>query len=91
MNKARVYVAVKALFLSDGRIRPQEITWTDDEVYRIDKVLDYRPAAEQKISGQGDRYTVIINGRQRYLYFERNHSFTGNNLGKWYVEREENK
>jgi hypothetical protein len=40
-----------------------------------------------KAGGQGDRYTVMINGHQSYLFFERNASLTGNNIGRWFVER----
>ncbi len=37
--------------------------------------------------GQGDRYTIRINGKESYLYFERSPDLTGRNLGRWFVER----
>jgi len=40
-----------------------------------------------KAGGQGDRYTVWINGKQSYLFFERSTELTGNIIGRWFVER----
>ena len=83
----KVYVAVKADFNEDGIRLPREITWEDGTKYAIDRVLDIRQAAAMKAGGQGDRYTVRINGSQSYLFFERSTNQTGNNLGRWFVER----
>jgi len=83
----KVYVPVLAAFASDGKMIPRRIRWEDGEVYEIDKVLDCRPAAALKAGGQGDRYTVQIGGKQSYLFFERTASLTGNNMGRWFVER----
>lgn len=55
--------------------------------YEIDRVTDIKQAAAMKCGGQGDRYTIWVNGKMRYLYFERNASLTGNNIGRWFVER----
>ena len=83
----KVYVAVKADFNEDGIMLPREITWEDGTRFEIDRVLDIRQAAAMKAGGQGDRYTVKINGQQSYLFFERSTNQTGNNLGRWFVER----
>ena len=83
----KVYVAVKADFNEDGIMLPREITWEDGTKYAIDRVLDIRQAAAMKAGGQGDRYTVRINGSQSYLFFERSTSQAGNKLGRWFVER----
>ena len=83
----KVYVAVKADFNEEGIMLPREITWEDGMKYEIDRVLDIRQAAAMKAGGQGDRYTVRINGQQSYLFFERSTNQTGNNLGRWFVER----
>ena len=77
----KVYVAVKADFSEDGTMLPREITWEDGTVFVIDRVTD------MKAGGQGDRYTVTIKGQQSYLYFERSPNLTGNNIGRWFVER----
>ena len=66
---------------------PHEITWEDGTRYEIDKVTDIRQAAAMRAGGQGDRYTITINGKQSYLFFERSPNLTGNNIGRWFVER----
>ena len=86
-NRAKVYVPVEVEFRADGVMLPREITWEDGTKYEIDRVLDIRQAAAMKAGGQGDRYTVMINGMQSYLFFERSASLTGNNIGRWFVER----
>ena len=83
----KVYVAVKADFNEEGIMLPRELTWEDGTRYEIDRVLDIRQAAALKAGGQGDRYTVRIKGKQSYLFFERSANPTGNQLGKWFVER----
>ena len=83
----KVYVAVKAEFSEEGIMLPRELTWEDGTRYEIDRVLDIRQAAAMKAGGQGDRYTVRIKGKQSYLFFERSTNQTGNQLGRWFVER----
>ena len=85
-SQAKVYVAVIASFSEDGNLFPRR-RWEDGREYSIEKILDVRPAAAQKAGGQGDRYTVQINGHQSYLFFERSPNISGTNLGKWFVER----
>lgn len=86
-NNIKVYVAVKADFREDGIMLPRVITWENGEEYEIDRILDIRQAAAMKAGGQGDRYTVRIKGHQSYLFFERSPNQTGNNIGRWFVER----
>ena len=83
----KVYVAVKADFAENGKMIPRQITWEDGTKYEIDRILDVRQAAAMKAGGQGDRYTVRICGQQSYLFFERSTNLTGNNIGRWFVER----
>ena len=85
---AKVYVPVAVTFDADGRIIPRALHWEDGRTYKIDKVLDCKPAAAMKAGGCGDRYHVRINGQERYLFFERSGELTGNNLGRWFVERQ---
>lgn len=87
MTNIKVYVAVEALFDENGRIIPREITWEDGSKYGIDRVTEVRQASAMKAGGQGDRYTIWIRGQQSYLFFERNASIAGNNIGRWFVER----
>ena len=46
----------------------------------VDRVLDVRRAACQRVGGIGDRYTCRINGRETYLWLEK---------GVWFVEAKE--
>lgn len=68
MNDRKVYVDVTARFDSDGVMVPLDITWENGKVFEIDRVTDIRQAAAMKAGGQGDRYTVWVNGRQSYLF-----------------------
>jgi len=86
-NQIKVYVPVEVEFKSDGTMLPREITWEDGTKFEIDRVLDIRQAAAMRAGGQGDRYTVVINGIQSYLFFERCAAQSGNNIGRWFVER----
>ena len=86
-QQIKVYVAATADFNEDGIMLPTSLVWEDGHRYEIDKVTDIRQAAAMKAGGQGDRYTVRIGGKQSYLFFERSTSLTGNNIGRWFVER----
>ena len=88
-NTLKVYVPVEVQFRSDGVMLPKMITWEDGTNYEIDRVTDIRQAAAMRAGGQGDRYTVSINGKQSYLFFERSPDQTGNNIGRWFVERKQ--
>jgi len=83
----KVYVAVRAEFDEDGIMLPRELTWEDGEKFEIDRVLDIRQAPALKAGGQGDRYTIMVKGKQSYLFFERSTNLTGNVIGRWFVER----
>ena len=83
----KVYVSVDVRFDENGRMLPHIITWEDGKKYEIDRVTDVRPAPAQRAGGQGDRYTIWINGKQSYLFFERYATVTGCSLGRWFVER----
>lgn len=86
-TQAKVYVAVIASFSEEGNLYPRKLRWEDGREYLVEKVLDVRPAAALQAGGQGDRYTVQINGHSSYLFFERSASISGTNLGRWFVER----
>lgn len=66
---------------------PRVIVWEDGTKYEIDRVSDIRQAAAMKAGGQGDRYTIWIEGHQSYLFFERSPEVAGNSIGRWFVER----
>ena len=89
-NCLKVYVPVDVSFREDGTMLPNTITWEDGTKFEIDRVTDIRQAAAMRAGGQGDRYTIHINGKQSYLFFERSASISGCKLGRWFVERREN-
>lgn len=66
---------------------PRTIVWEDGLKYDIDRVIDIRPAYAAKAGGQGDRYTIQVNGARTYLYFERSSNPTDTKIGRWFVER----
>ena len=82
----KTYVPVSAIFDADGTMIPTDLIWEDGRKYHIDKVLNVRQAAA-KSGGQGDRYTIRVNGRQSYLFFERSIVFNGDTVGHWFVEK----
>ena len=87
-NEDKVYVPVIVSFSVTGEVRPQYVTWEDGRTYEIDRVLDVRTAPAKKVCGTGDRFTVKINGKTTYLYFERSASTAiGAPVGRWFVER----
>jgi len=83
----KVYVSVNADFEEDGTMRPKSIVWEDGRRYIIDKVSTPISAYSRKAGGQGDRYTIWVNGKPTYLFFERLPALTGDNIGRWFVER----
>lgn len=79
MNERRkVYVEVRARHLTDGTCKPESIKFENDEVYKIDHVKRCCRAASTKVGGTGLRYTVMICGKETFLFDEEN--------GKWFVE-----
>ena len=87
MSTSKVYVEVTTVTSPEGLMLPRSLVWEDGRTFVIDRVTDIRQAAAMKCGGQGDRYTVWINGQQSYLFFERSSKLTGNNIGRWFVER----
>ena len=74
----KIYVAVTVKIDENGDIRPLAIIWEDGAVYEIDRVRYKINAASLKGGGRGVRYTVVIEGKERYLFDED---------GRWFVER----
>ncbi len=78
MGERKVYVDVVAEFTQDGCLKPISIRWEDGRIFEIQKVLDVRRAASLKAGGAGTRYTCLIAGQQKHLFYE------DNNM--WFVE-----
>lgn len=83
----KVYVRVAVVFDENGAMIPKSLQWEDGKKYVVDRVTEVKQAAAMRSGGQGDRYTIWVNGKQSYLFFERNSAVSGNCIGKWFVER----
>ena len=83
----KVYVDVDVHFDSDGRMCPSSLIWEDGTTYAIDKVTDIKKAAAQKAGGYGDRYTIVVEGKSRYLFYERSTDVDDVRPGRWFLER----
>lgn len=82
----RQYVNVRVDFNDEGIMLPRSILWSDGREYPIDRVKDIRSAPAQKAGGQGDRYTVMVAGQERFLFFEHNADYGNERIGRWFVE-----
>ena len=87
LKEGWVYVTVDVRMSRDKHPTPRAIIWTDGRRYEIERVISMRPGTAAKSGNQGDRYTVQINGQQRYLYFEHNPKADSPDVGWWFVER----
>jgi len=73
----KVYVEVWAKHMPHGEVLPTEIVWEDGRHFSVDRILDCRRRASLKVGGIGLRYTCIISGKPRYLFYEED---------RWFVE-----
>ena len=75
----KVYIEVIVKVNADGSLRPLMIVWDDGQKFKVDRVLHARPRASTKVGGCGMMYTVMIEGKERYLFNEED--------GRWFVEQ----
>ena len=78
----KVYVSVIEVRHKDGRLLPLALVWENGKRYKIDKVLDVRPAASLKAGGAGMRYKIRVRDRETFLFLEEDKAGA-----KWFVER----
>lgn len=71
------YVAVNLDVDKNGTVSPRFIRWPNGQIFQIEKLKYKCRATSAKVSGGGIRYTVIIRGRETFLFGEGN---------KWFVE-----
>lgn len=76
----KAYVSVNVDIDKEGCIYPRFIRWQDGLIFQIDQVLYKCRAASKKVGGGGTRYTVMIRGKESYLFHEGD---------KWFVEAKE--
>lgn len=86
-NYIKVYVKVSSDFDTTGYMKPRSITWEDGRVFVIESVKDFRPASTLKGHHSGDCYTVVIKGKERFLFFEKASELFESLCGRWYIEK----
>ena len=59
-QREKRYVPVVVRFDTECKLRPLVIEFDEAHKYPVDKVLDVRRAACQRVGGVGDRYTCLI-------------------------------
>ena len=81
MQYEKIYVGMILYVTPDGMMKPVELEWTNGERFTISKVIDKKAAPPRHVgSAPTVRYTVLIQGRERELYFEQF-------FNKWFVEK----
>ena len=73
----KAYVSVNVDIDEEGAMHPRAIRWRNGHSFRIERVLYKCRASSNKVGGGGIRYTVQINGQEKYLF---------NEGSKWFVE-----
>ena len=76
----KAYVSVNVDIDEEGSLHPRFIRWEVGLIFQIDQVLYKCRAASKKVGGGGIRYTVMIRGKESYLFHEGD---------KWFVEAKE--
>lgn len=74
-KRTKKFVPVIVRCDEEGKLRPLVIEFERDKKYHIDKILDVRRAACQSAGGVGDRYTCLIQGKEAYLWLEKERWF----------------
>ncbi len=74
-NDDKIYVDVIEERRKDGFIRPLSFVWEDGQRYEIDRVIGACPGHSLKAGGYGIRYTVEIEGKRKYMFFEEDRWF----------------
>jgi len=77
VQRQKQYVRVAIEVDEEGALHPLFIRWKDGAIYQIEQVLYKCRASSKKVGGGGIRYTVLIRGKESFLFQEGN---------KWFVE-----
>lgn len=81
----RIYVKVNSSFDETGYMRPVSIVWKN-RTLPIEDVKGFKPASAISRSLTGDCYTVVINGEEKHLFFEKTDPLFPSRVGRWFVE-----
>ncbi len=77
----KAYVTVNLDVDEEGVLHPKLIRWQNGTVYPIDQVLYKCRATSKKVGGGGIRYTIVVRGKESFLFHEGD---------KWFVEAKRN-
>ena len=77
----KAYVPVTLDVDKEGTILPRIIWWDNGVIFQIEQILYKCRATSKKVGGGGIRYTVMIRGKESFLFHEGD---------KWFVEAKEN-
>ncbi len=59
-----------------GNLRPLYIRWDNNELFKIDKIIESRQAVSE-VGGNGLLFIVLIQGNRRKLFYE---------INRWFIE-----
>lgn len=76
----KAYVSVNIDVDEEGVMHPRFIRWANGLIFNIDQILYKCRASSKKVGGGGIRYTIMVKGRESYLFREGE---------KWFVEAKE--
>lgn len=76
----KAYVSVNLDVDEQGTVYPRLIRWCSGRIFQIEQLKYKCRASSQKVGGGGIRYTVVIKGKEAYLFHEGD---------KWFVEAKE--
>lgn len=76
----KAYVAANLDVDEEGNLYPRAIRWRDGRVFLIERLTYKCRTASYKVGGGGIRYTIIVCGKESFLFNEGN---------KWFVEAKE--
>ena len=80
MEYEKVYVEMIVRCAREGGMRPIMLVWEDGRRYEIDRVKFAERAPSRAPSVVPVRYTCLIGGTERHLYYEEEDR-------RWFVER----
>lgn len=71
----RKYIEVYAQWDKEGHVTPLAVELDNEKRYRVERVVRKHPMSVIVNGGIGMRYTVVIDGRERHLYYD----------GRWWI------
>lgn len=66
----KAYVSVNLDVDEEGAILPRFIRWRNGRIFEIERIKFKCRAASDKVGGGDIRYTVIISGKESFLFQE---------------------